>query len=73
MIWTSNMFQTVVNRNAKGKGLLDLLKVRLNEESQKSYLCEIMWEIYVVSENGTHGVHYQQPKKHEHIINLHLF
>lgn len=42
MIWTSNMLQTVVNRN--GKGLLDLLKVRLNEESQKSYLCKIMWE-----------------------------
>lgn len=44
MIWTSNMLQTVVNRNAKGKGLLDLLKVRLNEESQKLYLCKIMWE-----------------------------
>lgn len=44
MIWTSNMFQTVVDRNAKGKGLLDLLKVRLNEESQKSYLGKIMWE-----------------------------
>lgn len=41
MIWTSNMLQTVVNRNAKGKGLLDLLKVRLNEESQKLYLCKI--------------------------------
>lgn len=50
MIWTSNMFSKFVYRNGKDHNfmILLLIRVKLNEESQKSNPCKLMWKIFCV-------------------------